>query len=135
MTSANKHYQRVRGEKELLIRHCVEESNVDEDMYVIDPSKIRHVIIVAGKIAAMSGYIDPLTHLNLDHPYHKVTTCVIAERFEIGAKVKFSNNGLSFALVNRSAYRHYGYIDITQRILDMHDAVKRLIEARVSKKI
>jgi len=119
----------------LLIRHCVEESNVDEDMHVIDPSKIRHVTIVAGKIAAMSGYIDPLTHLNLDHPYHRVTTCIIAERFEIGARVKFSSNGLLFAFVDRSAYRHYGHIDTTQRMLDMHDAVKRLKEAKVSKKV
>lgn len=118
----------------MLIRHCVEESNVDENMYVIDPSKIRHVTIVAGKIAAMSGYVDPLTHLNLDHHYHRVTTCVIAERFDIGARVKFSNNGLLFAFVDRSAYKHYGFIDTTQRIFDMHDAVKRLREARVREK-
>ncbi|GBC72684.1 hypothetical protein HRbin04_00075 [archaeon HR04] len=104
-------------------------------MYVIDPSRIKHVTIVAGKIAAMSGYIDPLTHLNLDYPYHKVTICVIAERFEIGARVKFSNSGLLFAFVDRHAYKHYGLIDSTQRMLDMHDAVKRLKEARVSKKV
>ncbi|MEM0029735.1 MAG: hypothetical protein QW572_07440 [Candidatus Nitrosocaldus sp.] len=113
----------------------MEESNVDESMYVINPSKIRHVVIVAGKIAAMSGYIDPSTHLNLDYPYHRVTTCIIAERFDIGARVKFSSNGLLFAFVDRSAYMHYGSIDTTQRMLDMHDAVKRLREARVSKKV
>lgn len=119
----------------MLIRHCVEESNVDESMHVVDPSKIRHVVIVGGKISAMSGYIDPSTHLNLDYPYHRVTTCVIAERFEIGAKVKFSSNGLLFAFVDRSAYKHYGLIDSTQRMLDMHDAVKRQREARVSKQV
>jgi hypothetical protein len=119
----------------VLIRHCVEESNVNENMYVIDPSRIRHVVIVAGKIASMSAYIDPLTHLNLDFPYHRVTMCVIAERFEIGARIKFSDNGLSFAIVDRSAYRHYGNIDVTQRLLDMHDAVNRLREGKVIKKI
>lgn len=118
----------------MLIRHAVEESNVDENMYVIDPSKIRHVVIVAGKIAAISGCIDPLTHLNLDYPYHRVTTCVITERFEVGARVRFSSNGLLFAVVNRSVYAHYGFTDITQRLLDMREAVKRLKEARRSKK-
>ncbi|MCS6767710.1 MAG: hypothetical protein RMJ59_05805 [Candidatus Nitrosocaldus sp.] len=118
----------------MLIRHCVEESNVDENMYVVDPSRIRHVTIVAGRIAAMSGYIDPSTHLNLDYPYHRVTTCVIAERFEIGARVKFNNNGLLFASVDRSAYQHHGPVDTTQRMLDMHDAVKRMREARVSRR-
>jgi hypothetical protein len=107
---------------------------VDENMKVIDATKIRHAVIVAGRVASISGLIDPLTHLNLDYPYHRVTTCVIAERFEIGAKVKFSNTGFLFAYVDRSAYSHYGHVDLTQRVLDMHDAVKKLKEAMVSRR-
>src|SRR5919108_327205 len=54
-----------------MIRHCVEESNVDSDMNVIDPTKIRHVTVAGGKIALISGLIDPASHLNLDFPDHR----------------------------------------------------------------
>jgi hypothetical protein len=33
-----------------MIRHCVEESNVDGDMSVVDPTKIRHVTVAGGRI-------------------------------------------------------------------------------------
>ena len=109
----------------MLIRHCVEESNIDENMQVLDPSLIRHVVIVAGKIESMSGMIDPASHLNLDYPDHKVTYCVIAEKFEIGARVKIQESGLIFAFVNPSTFDHYGFVDYTQRLFDMIDAVKK----------
>jgi hypothetical protein len=83
-----------------MIRHCVEESNVDDEMNIIDPN-------------------------NLDFPDHRVTTCIIAERFEIGASVKMDRDGLVFAIVPRSFHRHYGYLDYTQRLADMISAVKR----------
>jgi hypothetical protein len=108
-----------------MIRHCVEESNVDDDMNIIDPNKIRHVTVASGRIALMSGLIDPASHLNLDFPDHRVTICIIAERFEIGANVKMDRDGLVFATVPRSFYRHYGYLDYTQRLTDMINAVKK----------
>src|SRR5919112_1895964 len=107
-----------------MIRHCVEESNVDSDMTVIDPTKIRHVTIAGGRIALVSGLIDPASHLNLDFPDHRVTICVIAERFEVGAKVMMDNDGLAFATVPRALYGHYGYLDYTQRLVDMITAIK-----------
>jgi hypothetical protein len=107
-----------------MIRHCVEESNVDDDMSVIDPAKIRHVTVSGGRIALISGLIDPASHLNLDFPDHRVTTCIIAETFEAGAKVKMDSEGLVFATVARSLYRHYGYLDYTQRLVDMINALK-----------
>jgi hypothetical protein len=113
-----------------MIRHCVEESNVDDDMNVIDPNKIRHVTVASGKIALMSGLIDPASHLNLDFPDHRVTICIIAETFEIGASVKMDRDGLVFATVPRSFYRHYGYVDYTQRLTDMIKAVRRNQEER-----
>ena len=113
-----------------MIRHCVEESNVDSDMTVIDPTKIRHVTIAGGRIALVSGLIDPASHLNLDFPDHRVTICVIAERFEVGAKVMMDNDGLVFATVPRALYAHYGYLDYTQRLVDMIKAFKTNQEQR-----
>ena len=113
-----------------MIRHCVEESNVDSDMNVIDPTKIRHVTIAGGKIALVSGLIDPASHLNLDFPDHRVTICVIAESFEVGAKVMMDSDGLVFATVPRALYGHYGYLDYTQRLLDMIKAFKTNQEQR-----
>jgi hypothetical protein len=107
----------------LLIRHCVEESNV-EDGQVLDPTKVRHVTINRGKVGSLSGFIDPASHLNLDYPDHKVTVCVIAEKFSLGAAIRFSDQGLSFATVRRSSYAHYGLVDYTQRLSDMIASVK-----------
>jgi hypothetical protein len=78
----------------------------------------------------MSGFIDPTSHLNVDYTLHKVTKCVIAEKFEIGAQVKIGDNGLVFALVGPSSYGHYGSVDYTQRLTDMIDKVKE--NAKVS---
>src|SRR5829696_1239460 len=107
-----------------MIRHCVEESNVDGDMSVIDPTKIRHVTVAGGRIALLSGLIDPASHLNLDFPDHRATICIIAETFEVGAKVKMDSEGLVFATVPKSLYGHYGYLDYTQRLVDMIKAIK-----------
>src|SRR5215207_6382791 len=107
-----------------MIRHCVEESNVDSDMNVVDPTKIRHVTVAGGRIALISGLIDPASHLNLDFPDHRATICIIAERFEVGAKVKMDSDGLVFATVPSSLYGRYGYLDYTQRLVDMIKAIK-----------
>ena len=113
-----------------MIRHCVEESNVDSDMTIIDPTQIRHVTIAGGRIALVSGLIDPASHLNLDFPDHRVTICVIAERFEVGAKMMMDSDGLVFATVPRALYGHYGYLDYTQRLVDMIKAFKTSQEQR-----
>lgn len=77
-----------------MIRHCVEESNVDDNIEVMDATKIRHVTIVGGRIESMSGFIDPASHLNLDYPDHRVNICTIAEKLEVGAKVRMDSDGL-----------------------------------------
>lgn len=107
------------------IRHCVEEANVDANsMKVIDPLQIRHVTVLAGRVESMSGLIDPASHLNLDFSDHRITTCIIAEKFEKGAPVVMDDNGMIFATVDRSAYQHYGTVDYTRRLADMINAVK-----------
>ena len=108
----------------MIIRHCVEETNIDENYLVIDPTRVKHVIVSGGKIHSMAGFIDPVSHLNLDYSLHKVTKCIIAEKFEIGAQVKLEDNGLVFALVGQSSYGHFGKVDYTQRLTDMIDKVK-----------
>ena len=107
-----------------MIRHCVVQSNVDDKGQVLDPRKVRHITIRGGKIQSISGYIDPASHLNLDYPDHKVTVCVITEKFSVGAAIRFSDQGLSFATVRRSSYTHYGFVDYTQRLSDMIASVK-----------
>jgi urease accessory protein len=118
----------------MLVRHCVEESNVDERLAVIDPRLVRHVVIVHGRLESLSGMIDPASHLNLDYADHKVTTCVIAEKFEVKARVRYGNQGLVFASVSRSAFGHYGHVDYTQRFFDMVKAVKKKRKVRKPKK-
>lgn len=107
-----------------IIRHCVEESNIDENYFIIDPTQIRHVIVSGGRIHSMSGLIDPASHINLDYSIHKVNKCVIAEKFEIGANIKIEGRGFVFALVGPSSYGHYGKVDYTQRLCDMIEKVK-----------
>ena len=84
---------------------------------------MRHVTIRAGKIESMSGMIDSKSHVNLDYPDHTVATCVIAERFNVGAKV---DEGLVFARVDPADHKHYGQVDYTQRLSEMIEAVKQL---------
>jgi hypothetical protein len=112
----------------VVIRHCVEESNIDENYFVINPTQIRHVVVSGRKIHSMSGLIDAASHLNLDYSIHKVTKCVIAEKFEIGANIKIEDRGLVFALVGQSSYGHYGKVDYTQRLCDMIEKVKTSIK-------
>ena len=114
----------------MLIRHCVEESNVDDNFIVKDPKKIRHGVILAGRLQSMSGFIDPASHLNLDYPDHKITNCVIVEKFECGAKVRLGHRGLVFAFVDRTSFDHFGFVDYTQRLSDMIKEVKNIRETK-----
>jgi hypothetical protein len=116
----------------MLVRHCVEESNVDENLIVKDPTKIRHGIVLAGRLQSMSGLIDPASHLNLDYPDHKITNCVIVEKFENGAKVRLGDRGLIFAIVDRSSFDHYGFVDYTQRLSYIIKELKKIRESRLT---
>jgi hypothetical protein len=117
-------------DENMLVRHCVEASNVDGNSVVVDPLSIRHVAVKAGKIEEMSGYIDPLTHLNLDFSDHKVDLCIISEGFEKGAKVRCCERGFAFAVVPKTAFKHLGFVDCTQRMLDMKESVRAMREAK-----
>ncbi len=116
----------------MLVHHCVEASNINKKSFVVDPTKIRHVIVKAGKIEDMSGYVDPLTHLNLDFPDHRVDLCVISEAWEKGAKIRYCDQGFEVAIVPRVAFRHLGPVDSTQRLLDMKESVRALRKVKKS---
>ena len=118
----------------MIVRHCTEASNVNEELIVQDPTNIRHVTINAKQIDSMSGKVDPRTHLNLDFPDHRVVDCVVAEKLEVGAAVRFENDGLVFARVDPSSYSSLGPVDYTGRLLDMIDAVKKLREQEQNKR-
>ncbi len=109
----------------MVIRHCTPESNVDANHRIISPTEICHVVVEHGRIADISGPIDPLTHLNLDYPDHRADLCVMAERLEVGAPVRFNDAGPEWAYVRRDAYEHLGPVDYTARLLDMIGAVKK----------
>ena len=114
----------------MLVRHCVEASNVNEQSFVINPMRIRHVTVKAGRIDDMSSFIDPTTHLNLDFSNHKANLCIISEKLAKGAKLSFSTQGFAFAVVPQIAYKHLGSVDYTQRLLDMKESVREIREAR-----
>jgi hypothetical protein len=116
----------------MIIRHCVEKTNIDENYMVIDPTLIKHVTVSGGKIHSMSGLIDPASHLNIEYSLHKVTKCIIAEKFEIGSQVEIEDNGLVFAIVGQSSYGYYGKVDYTERLTDMIDRVKEREKSKVS---
>jgi hypothetical protein len=108
------------------IRHCVEENNVDENLIIKNAQEIRHIIAEEGRIKQMSGFIDPTSHLNLDYNLHRVTKCIIAKKFEIGSELLFNSSGFIFAMVTKSHFEHYGYLDYTKNLTTMIDKVNEL---------
>ncbi len=108
------------------IRHCVEENNVDENLIIKNAQEIRHIIAEEGRIKQMSGFIDPTSHLNLDYNLHRVTKCIIAKKFEIGSELLFNSSGFIFAIVTKSHFEHYGYLDYTKNLTTMIDKVNEL---------
>lgn len=117
----------------MIIRHVVQADNVDESLYVIDPKMARHCLIKDKRLFDLSGRIDPLTHLNLDFPPHRMAYCVVAEKLQKGSQVFFGNEGLLLARVRRIDYAHYGRVDFTQRRLKMIKAVRELRRAKGGK--
>ncbi len=117
------------------IRHCVEKSNVEKSLIIIDPLKIRHAVIKSGKISSLSGLIDPKSHLNLDYPPHLVKNCIITEKFELDSTIEISNGGFIFAHIHPDSYQHYGKYDYTQNLKDMIESIKKLRNVNINTNI
>lgn len=106
-----------------MIRHITAIDNVCDNK-VIDPEKVKHGIITAQKVDDLSGWIDPATHLNLEFPAHVMEAVVVAEELKKGAPIIRDNGRFLFALVEHSAYRHYGKVDVVARSARLRDAVR-----------
>jgi hypothetical protein len=124
------HSQAVVDEvRVMMIRHVVDAGNVDERQIIRDPTKARHCIVVAGRIAELAGEIDPLTHLNLDYSEHRLTTCIIADTMVKGAAVRMGLDGFLWTRVDPTAYRHLGRVDLDERRRAWLTAQRRSVNA------
>ena len=98
------------------VRHLTAADNVADDGSLIDPTAVRHGLIVAGRVAALAGRIDPTTHLNADFGEHGLEQCAVVERLEVGAPACFSEDGLRLAWAADADYRPLGRVDLTERL-------------------
>jgi hypothetical protein len=100
------------------IRHVVAQDNVDETGVIRDPRRVRHCVVVAGRIADLSGEVDPVTHLNRDFPAHQLGPCIVAERLEQGAAVLHDDERLLFAKASPDELISLGPVDLDRRRID-----------------
>jgi len=104
------------------VRHLTSANNVAHDGSLIDPLAVRHGLIVAGRVAALAGPVDPLTHLNSDFPEHGLEQCAVVERLEVGAAACFGEDALLMAWAADSAYHPLGRVDLGERLRSWRDA-------------
>jgi hypothetical protein len=98
------------------VRHLTAVENVAVDGSLIDPLAVRHGLIVAGRVAALAGPVDPETHLNADFDEHGLEQCAVVERLEVGAAAYFSEDGLRMAWADDAAYEPRGRVDVGARL-------------------
>ena len=96
-----------------MIRHITSVGNVRNGT-VIDPALVKHGVVEAGRIADMSWWIDPATHLNLDIPEHLMDHAIVATRLEIGARILGNGDGFIVAPLGKGSFHHYGKVDIPE---------------------
>jgi hypothetical protein len=104
------------------VRHLTAADNVAPDGSLIDPLAVRHGLIVAGRVEALAGPVDPLTHLNADFAEHGLEKCAVVERLEIGAPACFEEAGLRLAWAADDAYRPLGNVDLGARLREWRAA-------------
>jgi hypothetical protein len=104
------------------VRHLTAAANVADDGSLIDPTAVRHGLIVAGRVEALAGLIDPLTHLNSDFTEHGLEQCVVVEQLEVGASACFEEAGLRFAWAADESYRPLGRINVGERLREWRAA-------------
>jgi hypothetical protein len=77
---------------------------------MVDPKKTKHGVIMARKIADLSGWIDPMTHLNLDFSEHLMRYAIVAEKLETGSAILFDEDNYLVAGIDPSTVSHYGQV-------------------------
>ena len=110
-----------------MIRHFSSISNVKDGM-IVNPEKIKHAEVTALRISNLSGWIDPQTHLNLDFPKHLMRDVYIADGLELGSKVMLKNEMFMTALVSPLSYKHFGFVDETERNEQLREAILNKIK-------
>jgi len=108
-----------------LIRHVTALENV-RDNKVVDPKKIKHGVVTALKISDLSGWIDPVTHLNLNFFSHLTNVVFVAEKLERGARMIMDGDKFMQASISPNAYGHYGDVDVEGRALEMRNNIRDL---------
>src|SRR6188508_253111 len=98
------------------VRHLTGATNVAPDGSLIDPTAVRHGLIVAGRVEALAGLVDPDTHLNADFTEHGLEQCAVVERLEVGARACFEEDGLRFAWAADEAYSPLGRVNLNERL-------------------
>jgi hypothetical protein len=98
------------------VRHLTAADNVAEDGSLIDPTAVRHGLIVAGRVAALAGLVDAGTHLNADFDEHGLEQCAVVEVLEVGARACFTDDGLLMAWAPDEAYKPLGRVDVDERL-------------------
>jgi len=98
------------------VRHLTAADNVAEDGSLIDPTLVRHGLIVAGCVSALAGLVDPATHLNADFDEHGLEQCAVVEALDIGARACFGEDGLRLAWAPDDAYQPLGRVDLSERL-------------------
>ena len=110
------------------VRHLTAADNVAPDGSLIDPTAVRHGLIVAGRVDALAGPVDPFTHLNADFDEHGLEQCAVVERLEVGARACFEEDGLRFAWVADEAYMSLGRVNVDARLREWRAARARIGE-------
>jgi hypothetical protein len=98
------------------VRHLTPAGNVRADGSLIDPSLVRHGLLVGGRVAALAGPVDPLTHLNGDFEAHGLDACVVVDELAVGAAARFGPDGFLLAWAADEAYRPLGRVDTAARL-------------------
>jgi hypothetical protein len=97
-----------------MILHLTSLDNIVEGR-VHDPTRVKHGIINGKRIADLSWWIDPATHLNLDLPAHLMEQVFVVSRLEKGARILGDGNSFMYAPVEPVAYRHFGKVQVRRR--------------------
>ena len=94
------------------------------DGRVQDPTWVKHGITKGKRISDLFGWIDPVTHLNLDIPTHLMTVVFVAFRLEMGAKMLMDGSRFMGVPIDSRVYQHLGKADLVAlRRLSLQQAV------------
>lgn len=101
-------------EEDSMVLHLTSIDNI-VDGRVRNPALVKHGIIDVKRIADLSWWIDPATHLNLDYPAHLLAEVFVASRLENGSRILGDGNRFMYAPVDPVAYRHLGKVEPVER--------------------